>query len=338
MITVTHVGNRLLRTGGAERLFRKISAYLAERGRVRIRQSICVGSQHYDQDFCSTFPHPVTIGGKEQIQQAIDCGDMIITWGGVDFSSMGLKPHVCVYNVASEFMDNFNVSKSSVTHCIAACHSVARMVKEFDTTVVYPGIDSGDLSGGRCRDYVRRNLGLSEADLLVAMIGRIDKNKNQVMLVEAMRKIADPSVRAVFVGEGPEARALLKQAPNSCHFAGHSEQVGEWYRASDIVCILSRHECMPAALLESSFFGKPLISTLPGAVAEFLDDKNSWVAKDSDQLASAIMSARSLAQESLRLKGESLRFIYEAHGDYRETAAKWESLFVRLSNRMGMLC
>ena len=263
---------------------------------------------------------------------------MILTWGGVDFSSMGLKPHICVYNVASEFMDNFNASRSSVTHCIAACHSIAKMVEDFDTTVVCPGVDSYELSMGRCRESVRQHLGVTEADFLVAMIGRIDHNKNQVMLVEAMRKIADPSVRAVFVGEGPEAKELSEQAPSSCHFAGHSEEVGEWYRAADIVCVLSLHESMPAVLLESSFFGKPIISTLPGGLAEFLDEKNSWVAKDSEELASAIMSARSLAPESLRLKGESLRFIYEANGDYRETAAKWESLFVRLSNRMGMLC
>lgn len=334
---MTHVGNKFLKTGGADRLFRKISAFMSARGRVVVRQSICVGSEQYDPKFCSTFPHPVVLGGRPLIKKAIESGDCILTWGGVDLNSMGLAPHVCVYNMASESTTNFSRSSRCVTHCIAATEKVARLVHDFQSTVIYPGIDSGELLTGSCRESTRSRIGLSDSDLLVAMIGRIDSNKNQSMLVNAMHKITDRGIRAVFVGEGPELHTVSKSAPKSCIFVGHSESVGEWYRAADVKCILSSRETFPATLLESSFFGKPLITTLPGILGKFLNEKNSWVVSNADQLASAIKSARGLSKSQLAAVGESIKHIYKEHGDYRATARKWEELFIKLHGRLGKM-
>lgn len=271
------------------------------------------------------------------IAKAIELGDCILTWGGVDLNSMNLSPHVCVYNMASELTVNFSKSIRCVTHCIAATEKVASLVRDIQSTVIYPGIDCEELQAGRCRESTRSSIGLSDSDLLVAMIGRIDNNKNQSMLIDAMRQITDPGIKAVFVGGGSLLHNISKSAPKSCIFVGHSESVSEWYRAADVKCILSYSETFPAVLLESSYFGKPLITTLPGILGKFLNKKNSWVVSNVNQLTSAIESARGLGKSELAAVGESTKHIYEEHGDYRVTACKWEELFIKLHGRLGKM-
>lgn len=102
----------------------------------------------------------------------------------------------------------------------------------------------------------------------IVTVGRIDKNKNQHMMVEAFAPLAKdfPEWTMVFYGDGEERvnleeRVLELGLADRIIFKGTQSNIPEKIEGSSIFVLPSRQEGMPNALIEAMVLGLAVIST-----------------------------------------------------------------------------
>jgi teichuronic acid biosynthesis glycosyltransferase TuaC len=126
------------------------------------------------------------------------------------------------------------------------------------------------------RHAARQRLGLPAGPLIVS-IGNLVPEKGHMLLVDALRELAD--VRLVIVGDGPE-RARIEQriATNRLGsrvtvLPAQQQQDLKWiYGAADVTVLASSREGLPNVLLESLACGTPVVATRVGGVREIVTD------------------------------------------------------------------
>jgi phosphatidylinositol alpha-1,6-mannosyltransferase len=196
---------------------------------------------------------------------------------------------------------------------------------------------------------LRAQLGLSDRRVVLS-VGRLVPIKNTALLIEAVARIrrVDPSTHLLLVGEGPERRALERQAAGlgvagAITFAGYipQDQLAPYYRAADVFALASEFDNSPNVVLEAMACGLPIVATDVGGVAEFVvaDRGGSLVSRgdaagmadaitrwltDAGRGADASAANRRLVRErySWRASAERLLEVYRDVLDRRRTATR----------------
>lgn len=113
-----------------------------------------------------------------------------------------------------------------------------------------------------------RPLYTGERDNTIISVGRIDKNKNHRLLIEAFSDIAEsyPSYKVIIYGEGEsrsELEKLVKEKglEEKVCLPGVIDDVEQMVERSKIFVLTSNTEGMPNALIEAMALGVPCIST-----------------------------------------------------------------------------
>lgn len=126
---------------------------------------------------------------------------------------------------------------------------------------------------------LRCQLGYSDSELVVGSIGRLDENKNHVMLLRAFASLATkwPTLRLVIIGEGPLKSQLLVMAQelgvgSKVNFLGSVPRAAAFLPAFDVGCLTSRTEGMSNFIMEAAAAGIPLVSTRSGDSADLIED------------------------------------------------------------------
>jgi glycosyltransferase involved in cell wall biosynthesis len=157
---------------------------------------------------------------------------------------------------------------------------------------------------------VRRTLGVAPDAELVACIARLHERKRQADLLEAAAMLARrrPRLRVLVVGSGPDESALRAQVDRLglgevVTFTGHREDVRDILHASDLVCLPSRREGAPRALLEAMAAGRPIVATdVAGTRAVVERDRTGLLVPFADPVALAGAIAEVLDSPRLALR------------------------------------
>jgi len=115
---------------------------------------------------------------------------------------------------------------------------------------------------------LRVELGIAEDDFVVLCIAELNRNKNQIQLLQSIREMVRHGMHPVclLAGRG-EAEVHLKAAvaewglENAVRFLGFRKDIPELVQMADTVVLLSRREGLPKALLEAMAAGKPMVAT-----------------------------------------------------------------------------
>jgi glycosyltransferase involved in cell wall biosynthesis len=135
------------------------------------------------------------------------------------------------------------------------------------------------------RHRIRKQLGFTDADVVVGFSGRLDPVKNFPLLtaifVESFHSC--PQLRLLVVGDGPERtwiencfaeKNLLKVVV----FVGSQEDVVPYLRAMDVFLLTSLREQMPLTILEAMAIGIPVIASSVGEIPQIVThDLNGFV-------------------------------------------------------------
>jgi sugar transferase (PEP-CTERM/EpsH1 system associated) len=145
---------------------------------------------------------------------------------------------------------------------------------------------------------LRKELGISERELVIGTIGRLDPVKNHLGLIHAVRQLQRNGcpVRLVIVGDGPlrddiEGYVQTSQLIPSAIQLGYRSDVARLYRMFDIFVLNSFAEGMSNTLLEAMACGLPIVCTAVGGNVELVEDKVTglWVQPgDDNALARAL--------------------------------------------------
>jgi glycosyltransferase involved in cell wall biosynthesis len=141
-------------------------------------------------------------------------------------------------------------------------------------TTIYSGMDTtpflqSDLPSESLRSTVRRELGLTDNDIVVGKIARLFRLKGHEFVIAAAKQIIEsvPNVKFLFVGDGilmPKHRAEIARLGLEKYFvfAGlvPPERIPAMISAMDIVVHTSLREGLARVLPQALLAGKPVIS------------------------------------------------------------------------------
>jgi glycosyltransferase involved in cell wall biosynthesis len=137
-----------------------------------------------------------------------------------------------------------------------------------------------------------------DAAILVA-VGRLSPQKNQQLLLRAMRQVKEQRpIRLWVIGDGPD-RAQLEELTDKLGLAGDVEFLGyipnphQYIARADCFVLSSKFEGFPNALLEAMALGKAVIATdCPTGPAELIRSGENGLlvpTQHEDALAAAIL-------------------------------------------------
>jgi glycosyltransferase involved in cell wall biosynthesis len=231
------------------------------------------------------------------------------------------------------------VSQAVRQDCIERLHMEPGRV-----TVIHTGIDPpGAMESARVA-ALRAEWGVGAEAPLVVMVARLSYEKGVDALIDAAATLrrTHPHLRVVVVGEGADRAELETRSRDLglggvVTFAGFLEDVWTALAAADVVCLPSKSEGMPNALLEAMAIGRPTVATAVGGVPEAIVSEENGLLVEPDrprQLAEAI--ARLIDDRALaRRLGDAGRRTVEERFLARDVVARYGEFYRGLPSERG---
>jgi glycosyltransferase involved in cell wall biosynthesis len=152
------------------------------------------------------------------------------------------------------------------------------------------------------REALRRDLGLTEQDVMIVTIGRLAPQKNLGLVLEIARSVRDhPELRFLIAGEGPlrdELTDRVKADSSNVVLLGHYDDIASLLGAADLALLTSAWEARALAAQEALLSGVPLVSTRVGGIEELVD--GAAVLFDPREVRQAVVQLLDLAHDADR--------------------------------------
>jgi glycosyltransferase involved in cell wall biosynthesis len=112
-------------------------------------------------------------------------------------------------------------------------------------------------------------------DILFTCVGRLEPQKNPLMLLEAFAELNHPRSHLVLMGEGSLRESLVtciraRRLERRVHLLGKRNNIPEVLAGSDVFVLSSNWEGNPLAVMEAMAAGLPVIGTAVGGVPELV--------------------------------------------------------------------
>jgi glycosyltransferase involved in cell wall biosynthesis len=189
-----------------------------------------------------------------------------------------------------------------ITVCQAAADQLKakRWIKQ-DAEVIYNGLEPESVV-----TYPAQRV-----EFNILNVGYFDHNKNQAMLILALRQLVEKghkNARVHFLGAetGDGLRELCRQ--QACElglaeyvdFEGFVNDPQPWFQTCDLFVLCSDCEGLPMTIIEAMRSGKPVVATAVGGVPELVvEGLNGFIVQPGDHLNLAIRIESLLLDRSL---------------------------------------
>jgi glycosyltransferase involved in cell wall biosynthesis len=168
-------------------------------------------------------------------------------------------------------------------------------------------------------------------------IGRIEHQKNHMMLVEVFNRLISEGddVILLIIGDDPyPEKPLLNKLKNiassGIHFLGMKQNVSDYLLCSDAFCLSSLYEGLPITLLEAMSLGVIPICTPAGGIPDVLQDmENGLLSTDlsGESYYAKIKQFLSLSTETKTSLSIKTIHDFENAYDITKTAQKYIELY-----------
>lgn len=140
------------------------------------------------------------------------------------------------------------------------------------------------------RDNIRDNFTVGPLDFLLMYAAELNENKNQIMLINAMKTLAKeyPNIKLILAGDGVYKERFEKEIrenflQSNIFLLGHRTDIPELLKISDLYVATSRREGLPVNILEAMISGLPLVVTNCRGQRELVEDgKNGYIVEIND--------------------------------------------------------
>jgi glycosyltransferase involved in cell wall biosynthesis len=151
--------------------------------------------------------------------------------------------------------------------------AVAQALSRPPPRVILNGVDTERFSPGD-RIAARRGLGLPEHGRIIGIAARLERVKGVDLAIDALASV--PDALLAIAGGGSERENLRAQAAalgltERVRLLGHVDDTVRLYRAIDVLCLPSRAEGLPLALLEAQSAGARVVAMRVGGVPAGVD-------------------------------------------------------------------
>ena len=207
--------------------------------------------------------------------------------------------------------------------------------------VVAPGVDLQTFSPGSGKSAARIKLNIAPDAIMLTFVGRIQPHKGPDVLLRAVAEMVthSPHLKAklavVIMGgasgsglnELDKLKVLAKflKIEDVTHFVApvKRDELANWYRASDLVCVPSYSESFGLVALEAQACGTPVVATAIGGLRTAVSDGISGSLVDGhDPKAWSAVISRLIAEPQRRLLLSMGAVVHASHFGWENTAHK----------------
>lgn len=180
-----------------------------------------------------------------------------------------LKPkrlaHSLIYRLGSAWVDGFIAVSPQVEASVLK--NIGPIGKKIHT--ICNGVDISRYSNRIDRAAVRSQLGFSESDRLMIVVGTLKEQKGHRILIQAAPEMIarSPNLHILLVGDGILREELCAQVREAgleehVHFLGSRTDIPDLLGASDLFVLPSLWEGLPMALIEAMASALPIVATM----------------------------------------------------------------------------
>jgi glycosyltransferase involved in cell wall biosynthesis len=257
----------------------------------------------------------------------------LAVFGGAIWAKIYKKPHLWhvheiilhpqflryIYAWFLKYFSNEIICNSNATK--EALISVNRSLNS-KTSIILNGINTYEYKNISTRKTIRKNLNTGETDIIILLIGRINRWKGHNLLIKAATELYNRGVdqlHYLIVGSPPPGQNYiklnllnnLKNSPVNNIFTlwGFQEDIEDIYAECDIVVIPSIHpEPFGMVALEAMLSNKPVIAANHGGLVEIVVNNETGILFEPDNHIALAKAIQLLANDA------GLRNIYGQKG------------------------
>lgn len=191
----------------------------------------------------------------------------------------GLKQLECLFNRTFGKAVIKNVNAIGAKTKAAAAYVQKYYNKDVSITPV--GLDESKFVGCSTQSDFRKRYGL-ENQVILLYVGVMEQRRNPLFLLDLMKVMPD-HFSLVLVGDGPLfAQVKDKVKTDSIHNVvilgkRKQEELPAIYAASDLFLLASNYEIFGMVIMESMYFGTPVISTSTAGADTLIDESTGKV-------------------------------------------------------------
>jgi glycosyltransferase involved in cell wall biosynthesis len=178
------------------------------------------------------------------------------------------------------------------------------------TTIARLGVDIDLFTPPKEKESHKEKLGLNKHQKVIGYVGRISKEKNTEILLEAFKKLEDQEhLFLLMVGNGPKEQADRFRELKNCKVTCFVDNVQDYLKAVDVFVMPSLTETTSLACLEAMSTGLPVISTKVGFIKSYLvKDYNGLFFPKNNSSVLSMKIEKLIKDKDLRKKlGENAR-------------------------------
>ncbi len=137
---------------------------------------------------------------------------------------------------------------------------------------------------------LRKSLGIKKDDFVLIFPARLDKNKNQIFLINIMEKLLvyNSSIHLLLPGNDElngyyQKIAIEKKLDKNIHFLGYRTDIPKLIKISDVAVSSSLREGLPVNIIESFACGLPVVALNCRGMSDLItNDENGYIINFSD--------------------------------------------------------
>ncbi len=191
------------------------------------------------------------------------------------------------------------------------------------------GLDTTLFSAARRRADFWTNRGVAEGAVVLLYVGRISKEKNLDVLVDAWRVLrkGETPLALAFVGDGPYLAELRKLVPEAI-FTGYlaGEELATAFASADVFVFPSTTDTFGNVVIEAQSCGLPSVVSDVGGPKDLVEEGvTGFVTRGHDMkdLARAVAVIAGDVELRERMRAACVKAV--ASRDWREAARRWWS-------------
>lgn len=115
---------------------------------------------------------------------------------------------------------------------------------------------------------LRKSLGLKDDDFVLIQVGELNRNKNQIMAIKAMRELVkeNSNIHLLLVGKGKLEKIYRQKIEEyglqeNIHILGFRKDIPQLMKIANVLLSLSYREGLPVNVIEGMLCGLPIIAT-----------------------------------------------------------------------------
>jgi 1,2-diacylglycerol 3-alpha-glucosyltransferase len=134
------------------------------------------------------------------------------------------------------------------------------------------GVDIKQFSPITNKDYYKKKVNLNPKSIIISYVGRISKEKNLIVLKEAIDKLNQEfdNIHLLIVGDGAQSEKEIFKNLRNVTITGFIQNVSDYLKASDIFVMPSLTETTSLSTLEAMSCQLPVITTKVGFMANYI--------------------------------------------------------------------